>query len=115
MGQWGPTSVSGEGHAYLDSGSGVDVSDLEWVVTAISPKVRTIGADRPIGYWHAGAFGLGASPGDAGDHDWRIDETYWVRYDHEDVFRVINGRGFYSTTIYWRLIVGVTLDLTVYW
>jgi hypothetical protein len=116
MGQWGPTTVSGEGNAPLDT-SAPFVSDIQADLLSYGPKTRLIGTTVPRGVRYAAQYGLGYFPGDAWDPPVPyIQSAQHLRWEHQDFNEVSNiAGGVYSPSVWWRCAPGVTMSLTVYW
>ena len=108
--------TSGEGNAALPNS--VAVSHVAASLTGFNPKqTRFIGSMYPRGVWHAGQLGLGAFPGDAQNPAVAIITQGWfLHWENQEEWVDANLQpGFRASSVWWRWLAGVTVDITVFW
>lgn len=112
MGQWGPTTVSGEGSAQIDTGTVHQVTDiLAQLGTVTSPRVRVLGTTSPKRVQFGGSYGLSLP-------DTSMDIVTYARHlawEAEDIVTPVSDGDGYADRVWWRLPPGMELDLTAWW
>ena len=116
MAQFGPILTSGEGHTSLGGSHAVERVTARLI--SINPKqTRLIGNMAPRGVWHAGQAGLGAFPDDTSGQTPPFEafsqflhseyDEWWIPWK-----TVVN---WHTTSVWWRWLAGVSVELTVIW
>ena len=108
--------TTGEGHQSLGGDQTVDRIRLR--LTSFNPKqTRFVGSAAPRGVWHAGGAGLGRFPDDASAQNPPLHsygqflhsefEEWWIPERAVNRFR--------ATSVWWRWLAGVTVEIEVFW
>ena len=110
------SATQGEGHQSLGGAQNVQRMQLH-LVSDVSAQTRYVGNMYPRGVWHAGSAGVGSFPGDGSsvsvafvsfDHFLHAEsEEWWVPWK--------TVTGWAATSVWWRWIPGISVDVTVFW
>lgn len=112
MGQYGPTTVSGEGSAQIDSGTVHQVTDIQARLgTVTSPRVRVIGSAQPKRVQYGGSYGVSINDGT----DNVVTYERHAGWDSEDFSLPTGDNDGYGDRLWWRLPPGIEWSLTAYW
>lgn len=112
MGQYGPTTVSGEGSAQIDTGTIHQVTDIEAKLgTVTSTRVRLLGSVSPKRVQFGGSYGMSINDGT----DDVVTYERHLRWETEDFVLPVADNDGYGDSVWWRLPPGLSLSLTVYW
>lgn len=112
MGQYGPTTVSGEGSAQIDSGTIHQVTDIYAVLgTVTSAKVRVLGSLSPKRIQYGGSYGLSINGSDGDVVTYERHATWEV----EDFNTPTSDGDGYADSLWWRLPPGIEWSLTAFW
>lgn len=103
--------VSGEGIAQLDGGVGHFISAYEYQLPSVtSPRVRVLDQQIPHRYQYAGLGGI--AQGTIGVDVVVID--HW-NFNFQHLYHVYTGPYTFSSLVFWKLPMGVSWGLAVYW
>lgn len=110
MGRFTQTGASGEGSAIIDSGNPQALTQIDiGNVTVATPKVREVYEDIPIFLQFAGQV-MSGNPDATDPQVIRQFPIHWRPHQQYNLFELE-----YVTGIFWKLPIGVTVDITASW
>lgn len=112
----GPFSTTGESHLVLPGAQVIDRLSLRLLAFPPAPT-RIVGTMYPRGFWHVGEAGTGSWPDDSiGANPAIIHFSEFLHHEHQLWFPPTpQGAPVASGSIWWRWVLGVTVELEAFW